>query len=105
MAEVVQIPGGPELEFDSDVSPEVRAKVIAEYTQRARSAMQKAEAETPRMAAAPFAAGAGYGMTPQPQSLAEEQGRFETARQMGGMAARVAPFLAETILKIGRAHV
>ena len=102
MAEVVQIPGGPELEFDSDVSPEVKAKTIAEYTQRARAAMEQAEAEKPRMAAAPPSAAAGYGMTRQPQSLAEERGRLTTAREMGGMAARVAPFLIEAVASRGR---
>jgi hypothetical protein len=64
--------------------------------------MEQAEAEKPRMAAAPPSAAAGYGMTRQPQSLAEERGRLTTAREMGGMAARVAPFLIEAVASRGR---
>ncbi len=85
----------------------------AEYAQRAQAtqaeigkskeaSMEQAEAQKPRMAAAPPSAGAGYGMTPQPQSLAEEQGKFETARQMVGMGMRVAPSLVEAIMSRGR---
>ena len=102
MADIVQIPGGAELEFPDGIDPKKRSELIEKYTQRARAAMEQAEAANPRMAPAPAAAGAGYGMTPQPQSLKEQQSRLGTAREMAGMAARVAPFLAEAYATRGR---
>lgn len=102
MADIVQIPGGPELEFEDGIDPKKRAELIEKYTQRARAAMEQAEAQQPRMAMAPAAAGAGYGMVPQPQSRAEQQSRFETAREMGGMAARVLPYIIEARMSRGR---
>lgn len=102
MADIVQIPGGPELEFEDGIDPKKRAELIDQYTQRARAAMEQAEAQQPRMAMAPAAAGAGYGMVPQPQSRAEQQSRFETAREMGGMAARVLPYIIEARMSRGR---
>lgn len=102
MADIVQIPNGPELEFPDDIDPKKRSELIEQYTQRARAAMEQAEAQKPRMAMAPAAAGAGYGMVPQPQSQAEQQSRFGTAREMGGMAARIAPYLIDAYMSRGK---